>query len=73
MSLPEAVAATTAWALGGLAVLWLHYEVSGAWHRRRRLPSLYRCERCAGVYEDGRRVPLSACPYCGTLNEAVKR
>lgn len=39
-------------------------------HRRARL---YRCSRCALVYEDRRNVPLSPCPQCGALNEAVRR
>ncbi len=46
-----------------------------AWRERprpRRRAKLYSCA-CGGVYEDRRNVPLSPCPRCGALNEAVRR
>ena len=49
-----------------------------AWRDARERPphrrvKLYRCRECARVYEDPRNVPLSPCPRCGGLNEAVRR
>ena len=41
--------------------------------RHRRHPLIYSCGECGHVYEDDRHVPLSACPRCGRLNEAVRR
>ncbi|MCX7818126.1 MAG: hypothetical protein N2652_02800 [Kiritimatiellae bacterium] len=64
------------WVIGMLVAvgaLWLHSAVTDALRRRRRVASLYRCERCGRVYEDERNVPLSACPGCGALNEAIQR
>lgn len=64
------------WVGGTLAViagLGIHWAIIDGMRRRRRLASLYRCEQCGRVYEDERNVPLSACPACGTLNEAIQR
>jgi hypothetical protein len=49
-----------------------------AWRDARARPphrrvKLYRCLECERVYEDPRNVPLSPCPRCGALNEAVRR
>lgn len=56
-------------ALGG-AFAWRDLR----WRRpHRRHPLIYGCIECGHVYEDDRRVPLSACPRCGRLNEAVRK
>ena len=62
----------------GAILLALCVNLFYAWHDARtrstkRRFRLYRCTQCRHVYEDTRNVPLSACPLCGTLNEAVRR
>jgi rubrerythrin len=34
---------------------------------------IYRCDQCGHVYVDARAVPISRCPSCRTLNEAIRR
>lgn len=34
---------------------------------------IYRCSVCHHVYVDARDVPMSRCPRCSCMNEAVKR
>ncbi len=64
------------WVVGTLAAISgvaVHLTIVDRMRRHRRVASLYRCEQCKRVYEDERNVPLSACPACGTLNEAIQR
>jgi hypothetical protein len=35
--------------------------------------NIYQCEHCRRVYVDERKVPLSRCPGCRRLNEALRR
>ena len=61
-------------ALATLVMMGLYYSVSRpANPRGRGRARLYRCLDCRHVYEDRRNVPLSACPRCSTLNEAVRK
>ena len=71
----EAVSGAMLAALAGvLAVGGAYAWRDLRWRRRHhRHPLIYSCGECAHVYEDDRRVPLSACPRCGRLNEAVRR
>jgi len=55
--------------LAGLS--YYYQQRRHAFRRRGGRARLYRCGGCARVYEDRRNVPLSACPGCGRLNEAV--
>lgn len=51
---------------------WLYRKRS---FRNVRIPksNIYRCTNCKKVYIDPRVVPLSKCPKCLTLNEAIRR
>lgn len=56
-----------------LAILaWAYRKRS---YRDQRIPksNIYRCTECKKVYIDPRIVPLSKCPNCSTLNEAIRR
>lgn len=44
-----------------------------AWKPQRRKEKIYRCANCGRIYADRRNVPLSSCPGCRKLNEAVRR
>ena len=54
--------------------LWAFYSLKAfrAYRRAKRAARLYRCEICRHVYLDHREVPLTRCPSCGALNEAVR-
>lgn len=59
--------------LAGLALLSIYYALQRATRRgHKRRARLYRCTVCGHVHEDTRNVPLSSCPRCGRLNEAVR-
>lgn len=52
----------------------LYYSARQGWHRTRTSRStIYKCSACAHVYVDARDVPVSRCPRCGRMNEAVRR
>ncbi len=59
--------------LGVLILLSLLYRKRGV--RKHRLPpaNIFRCTRCRHLYMDSRRVPLSKCPKCSSLNEVIRR
>ena len=63
--------------VGLTAVLgaWVYYSFksSRAYNRTKSTARLYRCEHCTRVYLDHREVPLTRCPGCGALNEAVRQ
>jgi len=73
MTPSDAALVPTTLAMAAVVAVWIHGQIADA--RRQRQPrqaAIYRCETCGHVYEDSRRVPLSACERCGTLNEAVR-
>ncbi len=35
--------------------------------------NIFRCTSCKHVYIDTRKVPLSKCPKCNTLNPVIRR
>jgi len=52
----------------------------GWWYRHRGYHNLrepkahiFRCTTCSHIYIDNRRVPLSKCARCNTLNEMIRR
>lgn len=57
--------------LGFVCAVWMWNMARTGRREARRRSLLYRCEVCGRVYEDHRRVPLSACPGCRMLNQAV--
>jgi hypothetical protein len=60
--------------LAVLSLLVLYYNHRRyAWKPRRRKEKIYRCANCGRIYTDRRNVPLSTCPGCRQLNEAVRR
>jgi hypothetical protein len=72
------VSLTTLLLLGmivGLALLgcfWMY----AVWKERRQegraRQDLVSCRICGNVYENLSRSPMTACPQCGSLNEATK-
>ena len=60
-------------ALAGIFFCWLYYVMRRPARHRVGTANIYRCQICYHVYLDQRDVPLSRCPRCGCLNEAVKR
>lgn len=55
--------------------LWSVYSFAAhrAYRKAKRRAHLYRCEHCRHLYLDPREVPLTRCPLCGALNEAVRQ
>ncbi len=61
-------------ALVGILLCGLYYSLRRDRPRAKVSHArIYRCSVCYHVYVDSRDVPLSRCPRCGCLNEAVKR
>ncbi len=56
-----------------LALIALIYRNRGYRHHRQPKANIFRCSQCRHLYLDNRRVPLSACPVCHTLNEVIRR
>jgi len=63
-----------------VAVQLLLLLLAGALYRKRgyhdlRPPkvNIFRCTTCRHIYIDNRRVPLSKCTKCNTLNERIRR
>ena len=55
-----------------LAMGWV-YRKRGYRHVKTRKANIFRCDACHHVYIDTRKVPLSKCPKCNTLNEVIRR
>jgi hypothetical protein len=56
--------------MAALAVIYRH---RGYRHTRDPKANIFRCTHCRHLYLDNRRVPLSKCPKCHTLNEVIRR
>ncbi len=57
----------------GIMACSVFYAVKFRHRKPDHRPNIYRCQTCSRVYEDLRKVPLSRCHGCGTLNESVRR
>jgi DNA-directed RNA polymerase subunit RPC12/RpoP len=59
----------------GVALLGVFWVVA-VWRERRYesrvREDLVHCRICGHIYENGKRLKVTACPRCGSLNEAVK-
>ena len=55
--------------LGGL---WLAAVWRERRHERRIKTDLVHCRICGNIYENTERKTVTACPSCGSLNEAVE-
>lgn len=55
-----------------LLLAWA-YRKRGYRHPRTLKTNIFRCVSCKHVYIDTRKVPLSKCPKCNTLNQVIKR
>jgi hypothetical protein len=59
----------------GVTVLGISWVVS-VWHERRRerltRTNLVHCRICGHIYKNEDGGKISACPACGSLNEAVR-
>jgi predicted SprT family Zn-dependent metalloprotease len=56
-----------------LALLGWCYRRRGYHDLRSPKSHLYRCVTCRHLYIENRRIPLSKCPKCHTLNEMIRR
>jgi hypothetical protein len=51
---------------------WI-YRHRGYHNLRQPKAHIFRCTTCRHIYIDNRRVPLSKCARCNTLNEMIRR
>ena len=51
---------------------WM-YRRRGYHDLRSPKAHIFRCTNCRHIYIDNRRVPLSKCTKCNTLNEMIRR
>jgi hypothetical protein len=49
------------------------YRKRGYHDLRPPKTNIFRCTTCRHIYIDNRRVPLSKCTKCNTLNERIRR
>lgn len=56
-----------------LALFALLYRGRGYHDLRSPKARIFRCSHCRHIYIDNRRVPLSKCTKCNTLNEMIRR
>jgi len=61
-----------------LCLLWLGWSSYWAMRRERPRvvkisPQIFRCTDCSKVYLTQKRYPMSSCPNCGLMNEAIQR
>lgn len=59
--------------LVGLALVALSYRKRGYHDLSAPKARIFRCSHCRHIYIDNRRVPLSKCTKCNTLNEMIRR
>lgn len=53
---------------------WQYYSSRSMWPQKPVAEGrIYRCAQCGHVYVEARDVPMSRCPRCDRLNEAVRR
>lgn len=57
----------------GLMLLGWRYRNRGYHDLRQPKAHIFRCTACRHIYIDNRRVPLSKCARCNTLNEMIRR
>ncbi|MFT5122649.1 MAG: transposase-like protein [Kiritimatiellia bacterium] len=57
----------------GILCCSLVYRMERLPRRSTKKANIYRCSECNSVYVDLRKVPLTRCPHCRCLNEAIKR
>jgi len=55
-----------------LLLAWI-YRKRGVRFEKTKKANIFRCVSCKHVYIDTRRVPLSKCPKCNTLNQVIRR
>ncbi|MDF3128901.1 hypothetical protein P0Y35_06815 [Kiritimatiellaeota bacterium B1221] len=56
-----------------LVYLGWRYRKRGYHDLRSPKAHIFRCTNCHHIYIDNRRVPLSKCTKCNTLNEMIRR
>jgi predicted Zn-ribbon and HTH transcriptional regulator len=56
-----------------LMFLGWFYRKRGYRQETKPKTNIFRCTSCKHVYIDTRRVPLSKCPKCNTLNPVIRR
>lgn len=56
-----------------LALVALRYRKRGTHNLSPPKARIFRCSNCRHIYIDNRRVPLSKCTKCNTLNEMIRR
>lgn len=56
-----------------LILLGWKYRRYGYHDLREPKAHIFRCTTCRHIYIDNRRVPLSKCARCNTLNEMIHR
>ena len=53
---------------------WVYYESRHVWPEKPLAEGrLYRCAACGHVHVEARDVPVSRCPRCDRLNDAIRR
>ncbi|MFP6905231.1 MAG: hypothetical protein VCG02_08435 [Verrucomicrobiota bacterium] len=57
----------------GILCCGVYYGMERLPRRSTKKANIYRCSECKAVYVDLRKVPLTRCPHCRCLNEAIKR
>ena len=57
----------------GILLLGWGYRKRGYHDLRQPKAHIFRCTTCRHIYIDNRRVPLSKCARCNTLNEMIRR
>jgi hypothetical protein len=63
-----------AFALVAIFGAWIYYAARVPWPEQPLAEGrIYRCPGCGHVYVEGRDVPMSRCPRCDRLNEAIRR
>lgn len=55
-----------------LGLLWLLAVVSQRRHEKREQQHLVQCRICGHIYDNPEKKNMSACPSCGSLNEATR-
>ena len=56
-----------------ILLLGWFYRKRGYHDLRQPKAHIFRCTTCRHIYIDKRRVPLSKCTRCNTLNEMIRR
>jgi len=55
-----------------LGVIWLMAVFSERRHEGRIREDLVHCRICGHIYENAKRKHVTACPRCGSQNEATR-